>query len=539
MRCPQCGASVAHGSKSCPVCGADLGAAGIHGGPSPSVETRTTEYDPADDEVAVGRSPAARWRVKTLRHDVLAKETRPRRSRKAKHSEDAPLDRHQRPRKHRRVWYWAIITALVGVVVAGAAVAIGSYELELWGGRTVPAVVGHTLVRATQEMEEKGFRVESVAQPSDSGDGYVLSTQPGAGERVDEESVVTLVVSANRVIPSVRGLALEAAREALESQGAQNIRVVYDSSTEEPESTVLDVSPSEGAVFMSSDEVTLTVAQAPAVPDVVGKSEEEAMKALGETNLTGEVTYVGGSESQRGMVVSTQPEAGARAGDDGVVRLNVVSPNPTDFRHLLEYFSCTTNALPAWLEDQGFVLRVGYKAGSDRAFEALEDGSGDTVSFSSTPWLRLTQREGTAPEDVLTTGAFYDGLRLELSEGQCPETGATQVSASTVASACGFGEATDSCSQTSITVPDGTGAPKTAFYCLSGESDEYVWTVLVRSTSGSKVEAVCTAAPKELYEAQDLSTYGDSVCDFVAFEDMYGNATASTQAEEAKEPSDG
>lgn len=516
MRCPRCAAEIPRGARECPYCGAPLDGTQVRG-----VVTHPAVADPDSDEESPAPRAAVPGRMGTLTRNVLAREVAPRRSGKVRHAEDKPLDGQRRPRKHRRVWYWALLAALFVVLAVAGAVAAGSYALELWGGKSVPSVIGETQARATDAIQAKGLQVEVESRPSDSGDGHVLECDPPAGSRVQEGGTVKLVVSANRVVPDVTGLSLDEARSALSDQGAQNVHVVYDSSNDEPESTVLGVNPQAGSVFMADDQITLTVAQAPVVPDVVGKTEADAIAALGKAALTGRVVYVGGTEAQRGTVVSTSPAAGATAGDDGVVQLNVANPNPTDYRHLLEYFSCSTNTLPAWLENQGFSLQVGYKAGSDRAFESFENDAGDTVGFTSQPWAALGQKEGSEPQDVLTPGAFYDGLRLTIPESESPETGATQVTAKTIADACGFGDASDSCTQADITSANALKAPKANFYCASGESGTYVWTVLVRSTTGSKTEAVCTAAPKELYESQDLSGYGNSICDFVAYQEMY------------------
>lgn len=417
----------------------------------------------------------------------------------------------------------AVVAALVAVAFVGLAAAAGTYELELWGGKTVPSVRGIAETRAVQEVQAKGLRVEIEERPSDSGIGYVLATEPDAGSRVEEGGTVKLVVSANRTVPALVGLTIDEARKALDDMGAQNVRVTYDSSRDEAEGTVLSVDPAEGTVITSSDEVRLVVAQAPVVPDVVGKSESDATETLDAAGLTAQVSYVRQGSGERGTVLSTSPEAGQVAGDDGIVTLTVVNPYPTDFRHLLEYFSSEAGELPQWLVKRcGFDLKVGYKSSDNHAVEQLADSSGNVVTFTAQPWTAtVTQPEGTEARDVITSGAFYDGIRLQIPEAQSPDAGATQVSAQEVIEECGFGSATDSCTQADITKP-GITSPSANFYCASGEAGSYAWAVLVESTSDTRTRAVCVAAPKELFEEQDLSQCGGSVCDFVAYHEMYG-----------------
>lgn len=416
----------------------------------------------------------------------------------------------------------AVVAALAIVAFVVLAAAAGTYELELWGGKTVPAVRGIAEGQAVREMQEKGFAVEVEERPSDSGIGYVLETDPAAGSRLEDGSTVKLVVSANRTVPNVTGLSLAEARDALDEMGAQNVSVTYDSSRDEAEGTVLGVDPAEGTVITSSDEVKLVVAQAPVVPDVVGKTEADALKALEDVSLTANITYVQSSSGKKGTVLSSSPAAGKTADDSGVVQLTVINPNPEDYCHLLEYFSCEAGGLGAWLEEQGLQLTVGYRSSDNHATERFEDDQGDAVTFSSQPWQgSIAQPSDSEAKDVIASGAFYDGLRLELSESQSPDAGATQASAQQMAELCGLGDASDFCTQADITKPDAGSSPRANFYCASGEEGDYSWVVLIEASSGTSTRAVCVAGPTELFKKQDLSQYGDSLCDFVAYQEMY------------------
>lgn len=543
MRCERCGADLPKGASVCPTCGASVtktelgdgenGRAAIprHFGPTQAVVTQSLEDDPdsGDESSAVDGEGIPSWRINTLSHNNLGRDVRPRKSSSAKHSEDKPMNHRHQPRKHRRVWYWAIAVAICAVALVAAVVVLGTYELELWGGKTVPAVIGINQNEATKAVEAKGLSVQVESRPSDSGVGYVLETEPGVGSRVEAGGTVKLIVSANRTVPAVTGMTLDDARAALDDMGAQNVHITYDSSNQAAESTVLSVSPAEGSVFTSSDEITLVVAQAPTVPDVTGQSESEAVKSLGQAGLTADVNYERDMTAKAGTVLSESPRAGQRAGNDGVVQLTIANPNPTDYLHLLEYFSSTSGDLPTWLGTQGFALKVGYRNGGDRAVESFANEAGDEVTFTSTPWLAAgDQPDGSDAEDVITKGAFYDGLRVTVCEDESPEAGATQVSTQQLMSTCGFTGEVDSCSQADITMPAGLRSPRANFYCVSGESGDYVWTVLVKSTSGTKTEAVCTAGPKSLYEAQDLSQYGNSICDFVAYQEMFGSTSTTS-----------
>ncbi len=82
------------------------------------------------------------------------------------------------------------------VVVFCALVFVVGYRAEVFGGRSVPNVVGWSQAQAEAQLEKKGFSVgvneiESAEQVS----GRVVSTTPAVGSRVAPGSTVTLNVA--------------------------------------------------------------------------------------------------------------------------------------------------------------------------------------------------------------------------------------------------------------------------------------------------------------------------------------------------------
>ena len=62
--------------------------------------------------------------------------------------------------------------------------------------KAVPDVSGDELAEAANQLGQAGFRTRTVREPSTSVDaGRVIRTDPGAGERLDEGSTVTIVVA--------------------------------------------------------------------------------------------------------------------------------------------------------------------------------------------------------------------------------------------------------------------------------------------------------------------------------------------------------
>ncbi len=87
---------------------------------------------------------------------------------------------------------------------AGTAVADGSKVTLFWsdGPETVPNVVGKTEREATKLIEDAGFKVSRVTDSStESKKGEVLQQSPAAGQRLDKDSTVTIVVSTYEAPP--------------------------------------------------------------------------------------------------------------------------------------------------------------------------------------------------------------------------------------------------------------------------------------------------------------------------------------------------
>ncbi|WP_372406950.1 Stk1 family PASTA domain-containing Ser/Thr kinase [Streptomyces luteireticuli] len=151
----------------------------------------------------------------------------------------------------------------------------------------VPNVVGMRLDDAKKKIAEEGLTVGDVgAQFSDeTPQGSVLATDPRAGEERRPDTPVSLVVSkgAPQEVPDVSGLSVADATAALRDEGFQ-IKV-SDAQVFSPreKGSVAEQSPAAGAKAAKGDTIAVTLSKGKemiTVPDVTGKSESEARKAL-------------------------------------------------------------------------------------------------------------------------------------------------------------------------------------------------------------------------------------------------------------------
>jgi len=195
----------------------------------------------------------------------------------------------------------------------------------------VPNVVGLSEDRARQTLSGAGFSSVS-SRPADSleDEGNVVAVDPAEGKQVAKNQTITLHVSTGTIkVPDVAGKTEDEARKVLTDTGfsAGQIRTAeVDAGTATP-GTVVKTDPGTGTAVGRGDTITLQIATAASqitVPDVTGKTEDEARKILTDAGFT-TVTRTGGSDGgPPGTVVSTDPPAGSKAAPDQPIDLQVV-----------------------------------------------------------------------------------------------------------------------------------------------------------------------------------------------------------------------
>ncbi len=445
------------------------------------------------------------------------------------------------PERKRRIPRWAIAVLAVVLVAVAAAAVWYTYEQELWGGKTVPSVVGLTQEEAVEALEGLGFEVSIESVLADENIGVVLACSPLEGERVDPADGITLTVAAQRTIPQVVGMDVEDAQDALAEVGAQNILLTYQNS-EEASGTVLSVTPGEGEAFTSEDQITLVVARPYTVPGVLGMTLEEAEAELTAAGLVTSVTYVS-SDDDKGTVVSTDPGVGEQVEAGATVTLSVATPLPSEPYDLLAYFDAIPMALAAYLEEEGFTLSYGSTyVSSGNARVAYIGASGDLLQIMNNP--ENGRYSGDSQADVLSWGASVGGVRYSFSAKTLPN-GADVESVSgvrAVMAACGFEGLLDTCTQDDLEALEAEdedsdteetedeesdandsntrGTTGYHFICGYGRQGDYTWAVIIGGY-GDDTHVVALVAPTSHFSSIDLTPYGGSVCAYIAYVDQY------------------
>lgn len=396
-------------------------------------------------------------------------------------AESAPLEgglpqehyTNRRRDRRRRLVYWLVGLVIVGVV---AGIAWYTWDQELWGGTRVPDVVGLTLGEAESALKVKGLSYTVEEMPSDDGFNTVVSTDPAAGRRCLEGESVTINVAVPRTVPNVIGLKEDVARQQLEDAGATNVKVTYENSSAE-EGTVLSVDPDVGEQFLSSDTVTLVVAQPYQVPKVVGLTRQEATEAIEDAGLVAEVTFEE-SDTDDDVVLSSSPAEGTvvEKGSTVTITLPLVYPDsPSD---LAGYYRLSSEQVSEWLGSQGFSLRQGgtYQ-GSGDAYTVWDGPSGDRIYFTDVPESVVGPSGYT---DTLSQGLAWNSIRYQCAGSSVGATQVSEANAIDLARQCGFTSTVlNSCTSQTMVTPYSLNPDAFDIACVQGESDGYVWVVLL------------------------------------------------------------
>lgn len=245
--------------------------------------------------------------------------------------EEPPTDE----KSSKKGWWWALAVLALALAVAGGFVLYTMGSGEPPPEETeVPVVVGQQEDVAVRALENRELVVGNVTRQADSDvpSGEVISSNPEAGTVVTVGDSVDLVVSSGPdtvVMPSLSGYDLERATELLEgSQYGLQVDADYVTS-DEPRNSVLNSNPPAGSDVERGSSVTLIVSEGQVqVPDVVGMSQDDAVAALEDANLTASVTESIDGTVEPGTVIAQSTTAGTSVSPRTSITITVALEDP-------------------------------------------------------------------------------------------------------------------------------------------------------------------------------------------------------------------
>ena len=229
----------------------------------------------------------------------------------------------------------------------GAAASGSEVDLEISTGPafiSMPEVVNRVLESAINTLLDVGIAEERIIVEEEFSDdileGFVVSSDPSAGNPLIQEATVTLVVSkgpAPIAVPNLIGLTEAAARTAVEDRGllfAVASERVEVSAASRLAGLVAAQTPPSGNELFPGDEVTVSIGvlQQVVVPDVIGMEEAEAIAALEAEGFVVEVVgtiEVAIDSPLIDLVADQDPTADALVDDGSTVQIWIgVAPEP-------------------------------------------------------------------------------------------------------------------------------------------------------------------------------------------------------------------
>nr|WP_202881485.1 Stk1 family PASTA domain-containing Ser/Thr kinase [Pedococcus badiiscoriae] len=242
-------------------------------------------------------------------------------------------DPDDEPRKRRGLAYFLLVLAVLGalavIFVAGKALIDrpGQNQPKV----AVPSVIDLPVATAEAKLRAIGLVpvASSVASPKEV--GLVVDQTPGAAEMVATGSKVTISVSGGPDtvdLPDLKGFTKDEAATRLADLNLKvgTIKEVDDTGLDKGK--VASTSPASGGAVPVGSAVDLNVSSGKVtVPDVVGKTRNEAADLLGQVGLSVKTTYVDSTQPEN-TVLKQSIKATTKVNDGSTITLTIAQPPP-------------------------------------------------------------------------------------------------------------------------------------------------------------------------------------------------------------------
>lgn len=276
-------------------------------------------------------------------------------------------------RRSKGWWLFALVLVLAGVA-AGTGWYFGAGPGSLVA---IPNVVNKAPDAAVSQLQKLGFKTAQAPEYSTTiAAGMVSSTDPGAGVPAGRGSTVTLRVSQGPkpvTIPPLAGTTIDTAKSAITGVGAKVGTVAEQFDPKVPANTVISATRADngadisgGGSYFEAASVNLVVSVG-AIPDVAGKSVEDATATLSKVKLLTSAGPQSYSDTvEEGDVISAQPQHEPVRPGDTLLLETSKGPEPVT---IPDVAGKTWDVAKKALTDAGFKLK--YSAIADVAPNAF------------------------------------------------------------------------------------------------------------------------------------------------------------------------
>lgn len=232
-------------------------------------------------------------------------------------SDEEALKENKKQSKFKKKWVKVLIIILACLIVFGGAM-FATLNM-LTGNRPkevqIPSLVGINIDEAKAKLEELNLKYEITEEFSPEGkeEGLVLSQEPKYQDnfKINETEVIKLVVSKGIEMVEIPKVAGDTKEDAIEKLEAANLKYEITEETNDKiqEGIVIKQEPAAGEQIAKDSTIKIYVSlgrgiKEVTVPYVIGKTEEEARKALEDAGLTVEtVRYETDTTKPNGQVL--------------------------------------------------------------------------------------------------------------------------------------------------------------------------------------------------------------------------------------------
>lgn len=198
-------------------------------------------------------------------------------------------------------------------------------------------IVGVDMSQAQQKMPYININQVEFEMSDTYEKGIIISQNPGAGEKVKENSTVNVVVSsglADVTVPQLYNQTSSEANEELEGLGL-NVTLVQKVDNKVAFGYVVGTEPASGEKVARGSDITVFVSRGKdetpiEVPDLEGMTEVEARIALTKLGLGISTVTTIEDEAPSGQIVTQNPEAGSKILYGDLIEVEISSGQAVD-----------------------------------------------------------------------------------------------------------------------------------------------------------------------------------------------------------------
>ena len=235
------------------------------------------------------------------------------------------------------------IGIVVAIVAALAVIAIGVFACSgmFASGEPIPDVKNKTVEEATQILEDDGFKVGKQTEVFDDSieSGYVVGTDPKAGDKREKGSTVNLLVSKGAeeiTVPDLKNKTRDEAEKLLKEAGLEGKAGTPENSDEFEKDRIISQNPESGTKIAKGQTVTYVVSLGKGnveVPDVRGYSEGDARASLENAGLNVTTSESTSDSVEAGLVISQNPSQGSSVAKGTTVNITVSTGKPAPSKY--------------------------------------------------------------------------------------------------------------------------------------------------------------------------------------------------------------